>query len=988
MWGRRWCFLAAWACVAAAAAGCDRPSSSNRGARTAFAARPEVLEFGPAALGSAKTVKLKLANEGRATLRVEGATVSVPNVEVLPFEPFTLSAGGEHEVEVRFSPDVEGAVQGVVEIFTDAESDGKGSQVAFSGQGVKAWVEVKSQALEFGNVQLDTVEIRNLVLHNPTKVASPVRLEVVGADADLFSSSVSHKDVMLEAGQDWAIPFAFKPTRLGTAMAEVRVAVCEGCAPAVVALTGMGIASQLEISPVRVDFGRVAVGATAEERIMVRNQGTEPMSYTGANLIANGNGTFRVVSAQVPPNNTLKPGESAEVRVAFSPLAQGQVPEGRVEIQVRAANSTAPGPKVAMVGAGGSSCIAVQPRLVNFGEVAEGMSATRQVEVINRCREQVLLSDLNLNTTRGGFFTLAQAPASQPLEPGSSTLVGITFTPRSGAGEAVGQLAVTTRLGTAVATDGVALSGVGKVFPPCQYALSPQALDFGQVPVGAEVVLGVSLRNTGSSACYLASMQLATGTDEVFTSSRVENRVLQPGQHATMLVRFKPEAEASYGGLAETWVNHPTYGHPTVVVQGKGVQGCFAVQPTHLAFGLTKLTCEPRTRELVAYNNCVGPVTVHGMTVERVSQEFQVTDAPAFPLTLAAGAQFRVTAKYDPVDEGVDLAALRFDLGQGSLYTASLVGEASENTDKTDTFLQESGAKVDVLFVIDNSGSMMEEQQSLGANFAAFMSSALESDVDYHIGVTTTGLDPSSGGWSQCPGGAEGGENGRLFPVNGSAPRVITPLTANAASVFAHNTQVGVCHWNEQGLDGAYRALSEPLMHSVDDPRTPQASDGNGGFLRSDARLALIFVSDEEDFSSQPVSFYETYFKSLKDNDSSKLSVSAIVGPRDLSSCATASSSGSRYIQLAEATGGVVESICTPNWASSLKKLSDSTFGPKRSFPLSDVPADPAAITVRVNGVEVASQWRYDAATNSVLFDMGAAPPPGAFVEVNYPLGC
>jgi hypothetical protein len=412
------------------------------------------------------------------------------------------------------------------------------------------------------------------------------------------------------------------------------------------------------------------------------------------------------------------------------------------------------------------------------------------------------------------------------------------------------------------------------------------------------------------------------------------------------------------------------------------------VQPTNVEFGLTKLTCEPRTKDLIAYNKCAGPVTVKSMALNRDSEEFQVSGEPSFPVTLEAGQSFRVHAKYAPTDEGEDLAALRFDLGEGSLYTASLMGRAADTADKTDAFVQESGAKVDVLFVIDNSGSMMEEQQSLGANFASFMSAALESGVDYHIGVTTTGLDASSGGWSQCPGGADGGENGRLFPVDGSSPRIITPLTPNAAGVFATNTRVGVCHWNEQGLDGAYKALSDPLLHSLDDPRTPQSGDGNGSFLRPEARLALIFVSDEEDFSTQPVSFYETYFKSLKDQDASKLSVSAIVGPKDLSSCSTASSSGNRYIQLAEATGGVVESICTPNWASSLEKLSDTTFGPKRNFPLSDTPADASQISVRVNGVGVTSGWTYDAGTNSVLFNVGQAPAAGAYVEVTYPLGC
>ncbi|HYI01658.1 choice-of-anchor D domain-containing protein [Hyalangium sp.] len=988
MWGWRWLVLAAWACVAVATGGCDRQGSSGRGARAAFAARPEVLEFGPAAVGSTKTVKLRLANGGRAPVRIEAALSSVPNVEVPPFEPFSLSSGGESELEVRFKPEVEGAVQGVVEIFTDADSGEKGSQVSFSGQGVKALIEVKSPALDYGNVQLDTVEVRDLVLHNPTSVDSLLRLEVVGTDADQFSSSLASKDMVLQAGTDLTIPMAFKPNRLGSAMAEVRVAVCEGCEPASVALTGTGVASQLEISPVRVDFGRVAVGATAEERIVVRNLGSEPMSYTGASIVSDASGTFRVVSAPGAQGGTLKPGDAAEIRVAFTPVAQGRVPEGRVEIQVRATGSTAPGPKVALVGEGGSSCIAVQPRMIDFGEVAEGMSATRQVEVINRCRTQVLLSDLRIDTQKGGFFTLAQAPASQPIDPGKSAPVGITFTPRSGAGEGMGVLGVTVRQGSAASTEGVVLKGLGKVFPPCQYALTPETLDFGRVPVGSEVSLGVSLRNTGSTACFLSSLQLAAGSDGVFSSTKVESRLVLPGQRATLLVRFKPDAEAPFGGLVEGWVNHPSSGHPTVVVQGEGVQGCFSLQPTHVEFGLTKLTCEPRTRDLLAYNRCAGPITVQGMLLERDSEEIEVSDGPDFPVTIQPGQHFRLHTRYEPTDEGEDLAALRFDLGEGSLYTASLIGRASATAQQVDSFLQEAGAQVDVLFVVDNSGSMMEEQQSLGANFAAFMTAATASGVDYHIGVTTTGLDVSSGGWSQCPGGAEGGENGRLFPVNGSTPRIITPRTPNASAVFASNTHVGVCHWNEQGLEAAYRALSDPLLHSLDDPRTAQAGDGNGGFLREDARLAIIFVTDEEDFSTQPVSFYETYFKSLKDNDAAKLSISAIAGPQDLASCSTASSSGTRYIQLANATGGVVESICTPNWAESLKKLSDSAFGPKRHFPLSDEPADPAQITVRINGVDVTTGWHYEPSNSTIVFDLGAAPPPGSYIEVTYPLGC
>ena len=45
---------------------------------------------------------------------------------------------------------------------------------------------------------------------------------------------------------------------------------------------------------------------------------------------------------------------------------------------------------------------------------------------------------------------------------------------------------------------------------------------------------------------------------------------------------------------------------------------------------------------------------------------------------------------------------------------------------------------IDVLFVIDNSGSMQQEQDNLVANFPQFVSVLEASGLDYRIGVTTT----------------------------------------------------------------------------------------------------------------------------------------------------------------------------------------------------------------------------------------------------------
>lgn len=655
---------------------------------------------------------------------------------------------------------------------------------------------------------------------------------------------------------------------------------------------------------------------------------------------------------------------------------------------MRPQNTTTPGPKVTLAGEGGDSCVVLQPTPLDFGVVAEGMSTTRDVRVLNRCRTDILLSDTSLSTQKGGYFLLAQAPSSQPIPVGQSATLPVTFMPRAGMGAGEAELSVKVLQGHSLVSRTLKVRGSGKVFSPCRYTVGPASVEFGRVPVGSEVALGVALRNTGSTDCYLAGLRLAEGSDAAFDSDRVEGQVLAPGQRAVLHARFKPQAEGSASGLAEGWVNHPSSGHVLVELRGEGVQGCFSVQPTQLDFGVTRLACGPREREVLVYNQCSEPMPLQEIIAEGDKAEFSLLHGLALPANLPAGGSVHMKVTYTPRDDGEDNAALRFDTGSGLPYTVGLRGLGESRSERTDRFVQKSQAQVDVLFVVDNSGSMQDEQQNLGQNLAAFLSHAQATGVDYHIAVTTTGLESSKSNWSACPGGADGGENGRFFPVNGTSPRIITPSTPSAGAVFATNTNVGVCHWNEQGLEGMYRALSAPLVYSVDDPTTAQSLDGNAGFLREEARLAVIAISDEEDFSPRAVSFYETFLKALKGGDLSRVLFSAVVTTEETGRCSGGSSAGSRYMQLARDTGGVVESICTPDWARSLERLSESTFGLNRSFKLGEPLEDPARLSVRVDGVEVKTGWTYDAGTHSVLFAPEAVPAPGAIVEITYPVAC
>ena len=60
------------------------------------------------------------------------------------------------------------------------------------------------------------------------------------------------------------------------------------------------------------------------------------------------------------------------------------------------------------------------------------------------------------------------------------------------------------------------------------------------------------------------------------------------------------------------------------------------------------------------------------------------------------------------------------------------------NLKEEDVFQQQRINTVDVLLVVDNSCSMIEEQGKLSTNFPNFIQYFEDAEVDWHIGVVTT----------------------------------------------------------------------------------------------------------------------------------------------------------------------------------------------------------------------------------------------------------
>jgi hypothetical protein len=147
---------------------------------------------------------------------------------------------------------------------------------------------------------------------------------------------------------------------------------------------------------------------------------------------------------------------------------------------------------------------------------------------------------------------------------------------------------------------------------------------------------------------------------------------------------------------------------------------------------------------------------------------------------------------------------------------------------------------VDLLFVIDNSGSMLVEQQNLIASFDGFIEGIqdnLDEANDYHIGVVTTDAYMLNAAGCQTLGAlvTESAE-GVCGPW--SAGRYIS-LDDELASAFTCAARVGdMGNTDEHQIEAALRAISSELG---------APGECNEGFIRDDALLVLVIVTDEDD---------------------------------------------------------------------------------------------------------------------------------------------
>ncbi len=937
------------------------------------------------------------------------------------------------------------------------------STLTFKGTAI-AGSCVLPATIDFGAVMLDDqakhVEpVRNTSPLDATATIGAITSNSGDDTAFGFAPESITGTVTIPAAGSRDLVFTFKPTDARDYLALVKARAAEACPELTIKLVGTGVSQVLACAPSPVDFGYVTPGLTVQRELMLQNLSNKAITVTNlATRIGSApSSEYRLLGADtvtipaaVRTNGALTAG-AAPVQLTFTPANLG-VRNGALV----GATTLAKQPMFAcpLRGVGGGPDIDLKPAALNFGRVPFFMNATTPFFVERK------ITIRNVGTDPNPPDVSAHLHLGRPNEPfrvtpknGSSPLTDIcvgVYDPVNYPAQPcrnelpasynaqVGLRALATQfldVPVRVQPSGVNLNQEWDVtffsndpdepevtvnvkaqsvdVPPCNAAITPTSLNFGLVTPPQYRELSFQIRNLGTNpneTCLITALDMKAGSDPVFSlpAGAIDQLELMPGEVKNVTVRAWPQG-ATTGqvqqvlGAVQFGISRINDPQQEISLSASIATACLTITPHDLDFGTVQKNCNSPRRTFSIYNTCTNPVTVisYGMlsaagappgtmycTGTTVCPEFHIDGTPSFGngTQITSGSMPQTFAiRYKPLDDGADTGAFLLKVNQnGSVvdYVVTLRGKGDAFGLNTDVFRQDSRPKADILLVIDDSGSMSNKQMSLAANFSSFISFATQQNIDYHIGVTNTEM---SGSTAAMAGYLHG------TPTN---PKVLTPTTPDVQNLFRQKVQVGTTGYDEGISCIAVKALTSPLV-----------TNENAGFLRHDAVLAVVGVTDAPDQCPAAAVVYENQLRNIKGAQNPNMFSYNIIGPFLPQAPAGCTYDGPpqdpKHIYLTTALGGLREEICTQNWATALENLSKRAFGYRTNFFLTAEPDLTAGnqITITIDQGQGAEQvlptdprgapvWHYDSVSNAVIFEPLFVPGAGAVMTVTYRVAC
>ena len=477
--------------------------------------------------------------------------------------------------------------------------------------------------------------------------------------------------------------------------------------------------------------------------------------------------------------------------------------------------------------------------------------------------------------------------------------------------------------------------------------VAPTTLEFGHLLSGHESrVRTVTIANGGSADLVVDRISVS---GDNYTADE-SGFVVESGGYYQIEITYEPKTYEHNEGYLDIYLEGDEAPSEGVWLNGNGDAPVINVSPLELDFGEPLLGCEPSQEITIDNSGNIDLIVTEIDFMSTIPQEIALSfgTLPEFPWIIPPSTRLSFYVDYTPTDEADDMLDYEI-LSNDPLHPVvdtSAIGSAVLSNETVQRWIQQNQLVVDIIWIIDNSGSMASVQSALGINMNMFMSSFLQYYPDFQMAFITTDSPLFSGS-------------------------TITNTTVDPVGV-AHDTIDAIGTRGNGNEKGA--AMLKDCLEIGD----------CSNWIRPNAALVAIFVSDEYDSSPLPWTDYVASYDAIKPNMFTAYGIIGDVPGGCIAPNGRRIIAGMGYYEIIDHYLGQWWSICNEDWGDQMEEIAE-LISIQTNFPLDHDDPVVDTIVVWINGQQTERGWIYDPNSNSVLFDgVDAAPSPGDTLEITY----
>ena len=277
-----------------------------------------------------------------------------------------------------------------------------------------------------------------------------------------------------------------------------------------------------------------------------------------------------------------------------------------------------------------------------------------------------------------------------------------------------------------------------------QIVVHPSIVEFGHLISGQETgQTSFVVINSGDENLVISNPEMLFQNERYsLDESEIENYTILPGEFLDFNVYYEPETYEFNENKITFSTNVEEKEEYTLNVTGFGDAPVMNVTPEIFDYGQISIGCNNEER-ITIRNNGNLDLTIDNLNQMATQPQDIVMNfgsLTSLPWVLSPNQEIDFIVSYSPSDVSYDESLIRIESNDPILPTLDLIqhGEGDVEHWHNQSHTQEEIPVIDIIFVIDNSGSMNSFQAELANQMSMFMSVFSISNANYHIGFITT----------------------------------------------------------------------------------------------------------------------------------------------------------------------------------------------------------------------------------------------------------